>query len=104
MAGRSGPFDCEIHLAPYGDDGCVYCLRFLASPPDAAAMTTSMRAQELEQWLLSAYAVPPDRIYRRVEELLGRMVSLHELDDPDRLIAEVHQPSGGRAPWDDDWN
>ncbi len=104
MAVAPRPFDCEIHLAPTSGEGCVYCRRFLTNPPDTAMMTPSMRAEELEQWLLSAYAVPADLIYRRVEQLLGRMVSVHELDDPARLIQEVHSGRRQSAWWDDDWN
>jgi hypothetical protein len=103
MAAEPRSTDCEIHLAPLGDGGCVYCRRFLTNPPDATMMTPSMRAQELEQWLLSAFAVPEDLIYRRVEQLLGRMVSIHELDYPDRLIQEIHSGRRQTSWWDDDW-
>lgn len=94
--------DCEIHLVPITAESCVYCLRFLGDPPDATEMPPSMRIAELEQWLLSTRSVPEELLYRRIEQLLGRMLGLHELDEPERLLQEVLNPRLARM-WDDDW-
>lgn len=85
--------ECDIHLVPFEEAaGCRYCLRFLASPPDAALMGPAMRIEELEQWLLARRSVPEGLLYSRIEQLLGRRLSIHELDDPDRLLRSAQRP------------
>jgi hypothetical protein len=94
--------ECDIHLVPIPEGGCVYCLRFLADPPDVYEMTTTMKLVELEQWLLSRPSVPGELYTRRIEQLVGRAISLYELDEPERLLQEVMNPSLARM-WADDW-
>lgn len=91
--------DCDIHLVPFVEsEGCAYCLRFLADPPDTSQMTAAMRVLELEQWLTAPPSVPRESLYRRIEMLLDRMVSLHELADPDALLREAMRPRRN-DPW-----
>lgn len=87
------PPSCEIHLVPIvSEEGCAYCLRFLRDAPDPYDMPPGARADELEQWLLMAYAVDSELIYRRIEDLLGRPVGLEELEEPGDLLEEAQRP------------
>ncbi len=94
--------ECDIHLVPFDEEkGCGYCLRFLASPPDPELMAPAMRIVELEQWLMARRSVPEELLYARIEQLLGRRLSVHELDDPDALIRRAQRPR--RDPAMDWW-
>ncbi len=53
-------------------------------------MTT--RIEELERWLLANRSVPEELFYARIEALVGRRISPHELDDPDTLIQRAQRP------------
>lgn len=94
--------ECDIHLVPFEEaKGCRYCLRFLEAPPDPNLMTPAMRLEELEQWLTARPSVPEHLLYARIEQLLGRRLSIHELDDPDLLLRRAQRPR--RDPAADYW-
>lgn len=85
--------ECDIHLVPFDDrEGCRYCLRFLEAPPDPDLLAPAMRLEELEQWLTARRSVPERLLYARIEQLLGRRLSVHELDDPDLLLRRAQRP------------
>jgi hypothetical protein len=89
--------ECDIHLVPFDEaEGCRYCLRFLASPPDPELMAPAMRLEELEQWLTARRSVPEHLVYARIEQLLGRRLSIHELDNPDLLMRRAQRPRRDR--------
>jgi len=94
--------ECDVHLVPIvSAEGCVYCRRFLADAPPGQAMPEGARIEELEQWLAARLSVPAELLYRRIEELVGRRISLSELEDPDLLLQRARGP---RRAWDwDDW-
>jgi hypothetical protein len=95
--------ECDVHLTPMDPaEGCHYCLRFLADPPDVDDLPAGVRMDELEQWLMATRSVPADMLYRRIEQLVGRSISMHELEDPDRLMERARRP---KRQWDwwDDW-
>ncbi|MGE3073564.1 MAG: hypothetical protein AB7N24_05680 [Dehalococcoidia bacterium] len=93
--------ECDIHLVPIQDErGCVYCVRFLEEAPDASELSMTTRIEELERWLLANRSVPEHMFYERVEALVGRRISPHELDDPDLLIQRAQRPSRN-YDWDD---
>ena len=101
MRSLRASFDCDIHLFPIPDEnGCRYCLRFLEEAPDPSELTTVTRVEELERWLLANRSVPDHLFYARVEALVGRRISPHELDDPDTLIRRAQRP-GRTYDWDD---
>ena len=93
--------ECDIHLVPIDEArGCTYCLRFLASAPKAGELTLLQRLDELEQWLTARRSVPAEAFYERIEELAGRGISLHELDDPDLFLRRAKRPSRQADYWD----
>lgn len=93
--------DCDIHLVPIDAlVGCTYCLRFLANAPKAREMTLFQRLDELEQWLTARRSVPAEAFYERIEELAGRGISIHELDDPDLFLRRAQRPSRHMDYWD----
>jgi hypothetical protein len=93
--------DCDIHLVPLDETrGCTYCLRFLANAPDAKELTLLQRLDELEQWLTARHSVPEEVLYRRIEELAGRGISIHELDDPDLFLRRAQRPQRQMDYWD----
>lgn len=93
--------ECDIHLVPIVDEGgCGYCRRFLERAPGAAEMDEGARLEELEQWLTARLSVPAELLYRRIEELVGRRISLVELEDPDLLLQRARAPGRSWA-WDD---
>jgi hypothetical protein len=96
-------FECDVHLVPIDPvEGCSYCLRFLEDYPDVEQFTQAQRLEELERWLMAEPSVPIDMLYRRIEALVGRRISMHELDDPDLLLRRAQRPR--RDPdWDDWW-
>lgn len=101
MARPRRQLECDIHLVPIVDErGCGYCLRFLADAPDARDLSMTTRIEELERWLLANRSVPEELYYARIEALVGRRISPHELDDPDTLIERAQRP-GRRYDWDD---
>ncbi|MBK9613572.1 hypothetical protein [Candidatus Amarobacter glycogenicus] len=101
MARIARALECDIHLVPFHDErGCGYCLRFLREAPDARDLSTSARMEELERWLLANRSVPEELFYSRIEALVGRRISPHELDDPDLLIQRAQRP-GRTYDWDD---
>jgi len=101
MSARLG-FECDVHLVPIVDaNGCVYCLRFLESPPEASALSGPARLEELERWLSAARSVPEELLYERIEALVGRRISIHELDDPDLLLRRAQRPGHNFDYWDD---
>lgn len=94
--------ECDIHLVPIdGEAGCRYCLRFLEHAPLADELPLTVRLAELEQWLSARRSVPEELLYRRIEALVGRSISLHELDDPDRLLRRAQQPRRTSDDWPD---
>ena len=101
MHGVRRALECDIHLVPILDeDGCTYCVRFLEHAPDASQLSATTRIEELERWLLASRSVPEDMYYARIEALVGRRISPHELDDPDTLIRRAQRP-GRSYDWDD---
>jgi hypothetical protein len=101
MYGVRQALECDIHLVPILDEkGCRYCVRFLEDAPDASQLSTTTRVEELERWLLASRSVPEDLYYARIEALVGRRISPHELDDPDTLIRRAQRP-GRTYDWDD---
>ena len=46
------------------------------------------------------HSVPEDMLFARIEALVGRRISPHELDDPDTLIRRAQRP-GRQYDWDD---
>jgi len=103
---ESATADCDIHLVPFERTvGCGYCLRFLAAAPKADSLPLAVRIEELEQWLTAERSVPAELFYERIEELAGRRISMHELDDPDLLLRRVQRPRRRAAfasvGWDD---
>lgn len=94
--------ECDIHLVPLErGQGCAYCLRFLADAPDADELPPAVRMDELERWLTAGHSVPDELIYRRIEQLVGRRISIDELDDPDELIRRAQRPRRRGDFWDD---
>jgi molybdopterin converting factor small subunit len=90
--------ECDVHLVPIvSGEGCLYCRRFLGEASAATEMTEGARLEELEQWLLARRSVPAELLYRRIEELAGRRISLAELEDPDLLLQRARGP---RRAWD----
>lgn len=101
MVARQVRNECDIHLVPFErEEGCRYCLRFLEDPPNVSVLSLEIRLEELERWLLANRSVPEEMLYARIEALVGRRISLHELDDPDTLIRRARQP-GRVYDWDD---
>jgi hypothetical protein len=101
MYGVRQALECDIHLVPILDEtGCLYCVRFLEDAPDASQLSTTTRIEELERWLLASRSVPEHLYYARIEALVGRRISPHELDDPDTLIRRAQRP-GRNYDWDD---
>ncbi len=99
MSARRRADECDTHLVPIDPmDGCRYCLRYLADAPDPDDMTRAERLDELERWLLCDTSVPQEPRLRRIERLIGRQVSLYELEDPDRLMQRAFRPR--RTDWD----
>ncbi len=95
--------ECDVHLVPIeASEGCGYCLRFLEDYPDVGQLTDAQRLEELERWLTSDPSVPVDLLYRRIEALMGRRISIHELDDPDLLLLRAQRPRRN-SEWDDWW-
>lgn len=92
--------ECDVHLVPIQDErGCTYCVRFLEDAPDVSLLSMTTRIEELERWLVANRSVPEHMFYERVEALVGRRISPHELDDPDLLIQRAQRPSRNY-----DWN
>ena len=79
----------------------MYCIRFLEDAPDPSQLSTDARLEELERWLMADRSVPDDMLFNRIEALVGRRISMHELDNPDVLMRRAQRPSR----WDDwdDW-
>lgn len=93
--------ECDIHLVPFDRErGCTYCVRFLGEAPNPANLSMQTRVDELERWLLATRSVPEEMYYERIEALVGRRISPHELDDPDTLIRRAQRP-GRNHQWDD---
>jgi len=93
--------ECDIHLVPLvRGQGCAYCLRFLEEAPDADELSPGVRMDELERWLTAGHSVPDELIYRRIEALVGRRISIDELDHPDELLRRAQRPRR-RGGWDD---
>jgi hypothetical protein len=85
--------DCDVHLVPMDPAaGCGYCLRFLADAPDADLLPMTVKLIELEQWLTARRSVPEELLYQRIEQLVGRKISLHELRNPDELLRRAQRP------------
>jgi hypothetical protein len=84
--------ECDVHLVPIAGEGCPYCLRFLADAPDPDALGMPERLDELERWLTAAPSVDAELIYRRIEQLAGRQVSLQELANPDLFLRRLRRP------------
>ena len=96
--------ECDVHLVPLRSGGpCPYCLRFLESAPAVEGLTAPVRMDELERWLMATPVVPLELLYRRIEQLVGRPISVHELDDPDLLMRSVMRPRRGRSHFDEFW-
>lgn len=94
--------ECDIHLVPIASAaGCGYCLRFLAGAPPGHELPEGVRLEELEQWLTARRSVPEELLYRRIEELVGRRISLSELEHPDELLQEARLPRRRGGPWAD---
>lgn len=94
-------YECDIHLVPFERErGCVYCIRFLEQAPSTANLSMQTKIDELERWLLATRSVPEEMFYERIEALVGRRISPHELDDPDTLIRRAQRP-GRHYDWDD---
>ncbi len=101
MVARWARNECDIHLVPFErDEGCSYCVRFLQDPPNPADLSLEIKIEELERWLLATHSVPEDMLFARIEALVGRRISPHELDDPDTLIRRAQRP-GRQYDWDD---
>jgi alkylhydroperoxidase family enzyme len=102
MAAFASNLECDVHLVPFVRElGCTYCRRFLETAPDPKDMAMSVRLDELERWLTARRSVPEQMYYRRIEQLVGRQISLTELNDPDLLMKRAQRPS---RQWDwDDW-
>ena len=97
----SASLECDIHLVPIVDEqGCGYCRRFLAEAPDVSGLPMTVRLEELERWLTAGRSVPEHLLFERIEALVGRRISIHELDDPDGLIRRAQRP-GRSYDWDD---
>lgn len=95
--------ECDVHLVPIDPvAGCQYCLRFLEDYPDVDQLTQAQRLEELERWLTAEPSVPIELLYRRIEALVGRRISMHELDDPDLLLRRAQRPRRN-TDWDDWW-
>ena len=93
--------ECDIHLVPFErGEGCPYCVRFLQDPPNPADLSMETKIEELERWLLATRSVPEDMLYERIEALVGRRISPHELEDHDTLIRRARRPSR-QYDWDD---
>ena len=102
MAVARPALECDIHLFPLTlERWCPYCVRFLETAPDASELSKEARLEELERWLLAERSVPEHMLYERVEALVGRRISMHELDNPDVLMRRAQRPNR----WDDwdDW-
>ncbi len=98
---RAYTAECDVHLVPMDpSEGCVYCLRFLAEAPDPELLPMTVRLSELEQWLTARRSVPDEMLYERIEQLVGRKISLHELRDPDELLRRAQRPRRN-FDWDD---
>lgn len=69
-------------------------------PPNPAELSLEIKIEELERWLLANRSVPEDMLFARIEALVGRRISPHELDDPDTLIRRAQRP-GRQYDWDD---
>jgi hypothetical protein len=101
MAAASLALECDIHLVPFEwERGCVYCIRFLEEAPNPSELSTEVKVEELERWLLANRSVPDEMLYARIEALVGRRISPHELNDPDTLIRRAQRP-GRHYDWDD---
>jgi DNA-binding transcriptional regulator YdaS (Cro superfamily) len=93
--------DCDVHLVPMDpESGCIYCLRFLGDAPDAKLLPVTVKLIELEQWLTARRSVPEEMLYQRIEQLVGRKISLHELRNPDELLRRAQRPKRN-FDWDD---
>ena len=93
--------ECDVHLVPILDErGCNYCVRFLEEAPDVSQLSTTTRLEELERWLTASRSVPENLLFNRIEALVGRRISMHELDDPDTLMRRAQRP-GRNYDWDD---
>ncbi|MBA4180911.1 MAG: hypothetical protein C0506_10020 [Anaerolinea sp.] len=96
--------ECDVHLVPLSPgEPCAYCLRFLESAPDPDQIPPAVRLDELERWLTATPAVPLELLYRRIEQLVGRPISLHELEDPDLLMRRAQRPRRLGGLYDDFW-
>jgi hypothetical protein len=84
--------ECDVHLVPIDGAGCPYCLRFLQNAPAAESLSTAQRLDELERWLTAEPSVDAELIYRRIEQLAGRQVSLQELANPDMFLRRLRRP------------
>ena len=94
--------ECDIHLVPLADGAdCAYCLRFLRTAPPADDLPAAVKLDELEQWLTARPSVPMEMLYERIEALVGRSISMHELDDPDLLLRRAQRPRRRSMDWDD---
>ncbi|MEO8539141.1 MAG: hypothetical protein ABI577_05325 [bacterium] len=101
MVAAWSAYECDIHLVPFArEQGCTYCIRFLEAAPSPSLLSVEVKVEELERWLLATRSVPEDMFYARIEALVGRRISPHELDDPDTLIRRAQRP-GRTYDWDD---
>lgn len=104
MKARREP-ECDVHLVPLPQGmACPYCVRFLEAAPDPEGLDSGARLEELERWLTASPSVPLDLLYGRIEALVGRRISVHELEDPDELLRFAQRPRRQRQ-WDywDGW-
>lgn len=98
------PAECDIHLAPLtAGEACSYCVRFLESAPAVESLPAPARMDELERWLMATPVVPLELLYRRIKQLVGRPIGVHELDDSDQLMRAAQRPRRGRGLYDDFW-
>lgn len=96
--------ECDVHKVPLAaGESCSYCLRFLESAPDPSELPAAIRLDELERWLTATPCVPLELRYRRIEQLVGRQISLHELEDPDTLMRHAQRPRRSSSYYDDFW-
>lgn len=101
MVTLAGTYECDVHLVPYPSErGCTYCLRFLEEAPDPSQLSSFARLEELERWLMAERSVPEHLYHQRIEALVGRRISLYELDNPDLLMRRAQRPSRFND-WDD---
>lgn len=83
---------CPTHetIQESGQSYCQECIEFLDRQPDATTMSAEQRAGELAGWIeLEILTIPIGRFQNRFEQLVGRLVVLHELMYPWPLHREI---------------